>query len=179
MFTIVRNQNNKSLQEKIYMLANKVGLKTNKGFTLIELMIVVAIIGILASIAYPSYVESVAKARRADAKGALLNFANSMERYYTVNNTYCGAVPAIAAPIVCNAANDVGAPRADVYVTPVETAQNYTLTITAVTAATYTLTATRAGSQTSDKCGSFTLTHTGVRNLAVVTVTAALLAECW
>ncbi|MBT5967504.1 MAG: prepilin-type N-terminal cleavage/methylation domain-containing protein, partial [Gammaproteobacteria bacterium] len=51
-----------------------------KGFTIIELMITVAIIGILASIAYPSYQESVYKSRRADGKGALLGLANAMER---------------------------------------------------------------------------------------------------
>ena len=54
---------------------------TTKGFSLIELMIAVAIVGILAGIAYPSYQESVRDSRRADAKGALLGFANSMERF--------------------------------------------------------------------------------------------------
>ena len=54
-----------------------------KGFTLIELMIAVAIVGILAGIAYPSYQDSVRKSRRADAQGALLGFANAMERYFT------------------------------------------------------------------------------------------------
>ena len=62
-----------------------------KGFTLIELMIAVAIVGILAGIAYPSYQDSVRKSRRADAKGALLGFANAMERYFTENNSYLGA----------------------------------------------------------------------------------------
>ena len=59
-----------------------------KGFTLVELMIAVAIVGILASIAYPSYQDSVRKSRRADAKGALLGFANAMERHFTENNSY-------------------------------------------------------------------------------------------
>jgi prepilin-type N-terminal cleavage/methylation domain-containing protein len=61
---------------------------SKNGFTLIELMIVVAIIGILASIAYPSYQESILKSRRADAKGALLGFANAMERHFTETNSY-------------------------------------------------------------------------------------------
>jgi type IV pilus assembly protein PilE len=59
-----------------------------KGFTLVELMIAVAIVGILAGIAYPSYQDSVRASRRADAKGALLGFANAMERHFTENNTY-------------------------------------------------------------------------------------------
>ncbi len=61
------------------------------GFTLIELMIVVAIIGIIAAIAYPSYLEQVKSTRRGDAQGDLASFANAMERYHTRNSTYIGA----------------------------------------------------------------------------------------
>jgi len=50
-------------------------------FTLIELMVTVAIVGILASIAYPSYQDSVRKSRRADVKGVVLGLANAMERH--------------------------------------------------------------------------------------------------
>ena len=62
-----------------------------KGFTLIELMIVVAVIGIIAAIAYPSYQDQVMSTRRGDAQGALMAFASSMERYYTQNGSYLGA----------------------------------------------------------------------------------------
>ena len=60
----------------------------NHGFTLIELMIVVAIIGILASIAYPSYRDSVLKGRRAEARTAIAELMQQQERYMTQNNTY-------------------------------------------------------------------------------------------
>ena len=66
-------------------------LRLHTGFTLIELMIVVAIVGILAAIAYPSYTEQVRQSRRSDCEGALTGLASAMERYFTVNNTYVGA----------------------------------------------------------------------------------------
>ena len=61
---------------------------SNKGFTLIELMIVVAIIGIIGAIAYPSYDSYMKKSRRADAKIALTGMADQQERFYLQNNTY-------------------------------------------------------------------------------------------
>ena len=117
-------------------------------------MVTVAIVGILASIAIPSYQDSVMKSRRADAKGALLGFANSMERNFTVNNTYVGA-PAY--------------PPTDYYDLTVSTNP-------AVTASTYTLNATPKGAQFGDKCGTLTLTHTGVNGFTGTGVTAA---DCW
>ena len=59
-----------------------------KGFTLVELMIVVAIVAILAAIAYPSYAESVRKGRRAEARAALTELLQQQERFMTQNNTY-------------------------------------------------------------------------------------------
>lgn len=60
----------------------------NRGFTLIELMVVVAIVGILASIAYPSYISQVLKGRRAEGRTALADLLQQQERYLTQRNTY-------------------------------------------------------------------------------------------
>jgi type IV pilus assembly protein PilE len=64
------------------------------GFTLIELMIAVAIVGILAALAYPQYVEYVAKGRRAECRSALLVASQKMEKFYSNNNQYPAVGPA-------------------------------------------------------------------------------------
>lgn len=80
------------------ILIPRLRYKRVTGFTLIEVMIVVAIVGILAAIAYPSYVDSVRKGKRADGRAALTNLLQQQERYSTQNNTYAifpiGNVPA-------------------------------------------------------------------------------------
>jgi type IV pilus assembly protein PilE len=63
-------------------------MKKNTGFTLIELMIVVAIIGVIGTIAYPSYDSYMKKSRRADAKTGLTRMADRQERFYLQNDTY-------------------------------------------------------------------------------------------
>ena len=98
------------------------------GFTLIELMITVAVIGILAAIAYPSYMESVAKSRRSNAEGALAGFANAMERHYTETGAYTGAA---------SGGGNTGSPASSVYPSqsPLDgSTKYYNLTISAATA---------------------------------------------
>lgn len=63
-------------------------MSRSRGFTLIELMIVVAVVGILGAIAYPSYTSSVLKGKRAQARTALAELMQQQERYMTQNNTY-------------------------------------------------------------------------------------------
>lgn len=142
-------------------------MKTAKGFTLIELMITVAIIGILAGIAYPSYQDSVRKSRRADAKAELLGLANAMERHFTETNSYLGAAGTNAIPA------NTGAPR--IYSIPAQTANFYNITISAATAATFTIQAVPTGAQTDPRCGTLSLTHTGVRG----ETGTGTVADCW
>ncbi|SJM96161.1 Tfp pilus assembly protein PilE [Crenothrix polyspora] len=145
-------------------------MKTQKGFTLIELMITVAIVGILASIAVPNYQKSVMKARRADAKGALVSLANAMERHYTETGGYCGAAMDSGVDSCGDLGGmDTGAPSIYPAQSPVDGGTKYyDLTIAAVTDNSYTLQAKRInpGAQANDECGDLTLMHTGERGIA-------------
>ncbi len=110
-----------------------------KGFTLIELMIVVAIIGIIAAVAYPSYMDQVTSARRADGQGVLVSLSNAMERYYVQNNTFVGAAVGAGGIFPNQAPLDGGTAY-------------YNLSIFAATANTYTIRAIPTGVQTGDGC---------------------------
>lgn len=139
-------------------------MKKVAGFTLIELMVVVAVAGILAAIAYPSYMDSVRKARRADAKAALSNAAQALERYYTEKNTYLNA--------------SLGEGAGDVFPdhSPSDQAHGsayYTLSITNQGANTYTLNASPLGTMALDNCGVLTLDHLGQKGAALS------VAQCW
>lgn len=110
-------------------------INSDEGFTLVELMISVGIVGILAGIAYPSYQKQVQTSRRADAQVALMDFANTLERRYTETNTY---VP--------------DEPDQDKHI------GHYTLRVTTTTSS-YTLEAIPDDS--SDSCGTLRLDNLG------------------
>lgn len=136
------------------------------GFTLIELMMVVVIIGILAAIAYPSFMDQIRKSRRADAEGALMGFAGAMERHFTQTGSYCDAGGAGGGSTCGGGANDTGSPSIYATQSPLDgDTTYYDLTINAATASTYTLRATPTGTQAIDHCGTLTLTNTGQKGI--------------
>ncbi|MDD3518145.1 MAG: type IV pilin protein [Chromatiales bacterium] len=138
-----------------------------RGFTLIELMVVVVIIAILAAIGYPSYQEHIRKTRRADAQGALMELAQFMERHFTLNNSYL--------------ASGGSAPTLPFTESPKDGSTKYynlgfAAAPNAPTASTFTLQAVPKGPQADDKCGTLTLTQTGVRSAVKG---GSAVADCW
>lgn len=129
-------------------------LYNSKGFTLIELMISVAIIGIIAAVAFPSYQDHVRRSNRTVVKGLLYENAQLMERFYTQNNQYTGAILSITQ-------------------SPKTGTAQYNLSLQAVANNTFTLQAVPTGPMTGDSCGTLTLTNTGVQGAD------GSVAECW
>ncbi|TQV76832.1 prepilin-type N-terminal cleavage/methylation domain-containing protein [Aliikangiella marina] len=131
-------------------------MKKLKGFTLVELLIVVAIVGVIAAVAYPSYTDYVVRGKRAEAMAALTNAAQAMERHRVANYSY-------------TLAGGLG----DVFSTqvPVDgSATAYYTLSAATTATTYTLTATPIGSM-AGLDDALTLTNTGAKTWGAKT--------CW
>lgn len=151
------------------------------GFTLVELMITVAIMGILAAVAYPSYREFVAKSRRAQAKTVLLSAQQWMERFYTENFRYDKNSLGVA---VTDASQFPS--RFSVSPAPGEGAPVYTISVIVTDGVrdSYSVKASRkAGSfMASDRCGDYSIDHLGRKNLenySGFSTKAAALAECW
>ena len=130
------------------------------GFTLIELVIVIAIIGILTAIAFPSYVQYIERARRNDAKAVLLEAAQFMERRFTETRSYTGAT---LDSTLTKSPRESSSPWYNIALSP------------AATQTTFTLTASPKSGWTPGKCGSLTLTELGTKGLS----TADDIGECW
>lgn len=133
-----------------------VGNGTAAGFTLIELMIVVAVIAILASIAYPSYADSVRKGKRGQAKADLMELAQLAERHRTVNNSYAGfSLPFAQTPREGGTAS-------------------YAITLETATVDSLLLKAEAKGAQAKDKCGDLSINQAGVKKAS-----GGSAVDCW
>ena len=131
------------------MFLQRTSALKQRGITLIELCVVIAIVAILATLALPSYEDSVRKGRRAEAQKTLLEFAGTAERIFTESNTYATAT------------------------LPANTSF-YTFTLPTLTATSYTIRAVPTSIQSDDKCGTMTLAQTGER-----TPDSGALSDCW
>jgi type IV pilus assembly protein PilE len=130
----------------------------SRGFSLIELMIVVAVVAILASIAVPSYRQYVLRSHRTEAKAALLNVAAAQEKFYLQNNTYTTAL--------------TDAPPAGLGIAATTRNGYYTIAIGGANVTTFSVTATATGTQTQDtRCLTFSINELGVKT--------ATNADCW
>jgi type IV pilus assembly protein PilE len=121
---------------------------TQRGFTLIELMITVAIIGVLAAIAYPSYAKHVQKSNRRAAQAQMLEIANREQQYLLANRTYASKTQ------LTNGG----------YALPSQLSSLYTwdVTVGTTTVPAFTVTFTASGAQAVD--GNLTYTHDGVKS---------------
>ncbi|GGK83503.1 type IV pilin protein [Amphritea balenae] len=130
-------------------------VKRSDGFTLIELMIVVAVVGVMAAIAYPSYLEFVREARRTDAMSTLLTAQLEQEKFRANNITYASTAASLG----------VSTTSPDSF---------YSIAVASSAANSFIVTATPAGNQIGDGCGTFAVDQGGANHTAGYAD-----ADCW
>lgn len=133
--------------------------RRDRGLTLTEVLVAVVIVSVLAAIAYPSYSAQIGKSRRADAKQALVELAQRLERFYTENSTYVGATLGSGGIYSSTSAGGY-----------------YSLTIPTQTATAFSITAAPAGTQVGDACGTYGYDQVGNKTVNGASLSAT---ECW
>ncbi|MDD2180200.1 type IV pilin protein [Acidovorax sp. D2M1] len=156
-------------------------MRNHAGFTLIEVMVVVAIIGVLASVAYPSYREYVARSRRAEARVILIAAQQWMERFYTENFRYDQNSAGTAVTDSSQFPSRFTVSPVPGQGTPV---YDLSVVVTAGVRDVYSVKAARksGASMASDRCGDFEIDHLGRKNLINYTGfsnKAAAIEACW
>jgi type IV pilus assembly protein PilE len=142
-------------------MKESVVLRRVKGFTLIELMIVVGVIGILAAVGYPNYTEYVKKTRRSEIAALLIEEAHKLERFYSKTGQYTDVPGPPARDHQVSAGNDFYA------IKPQRHEETFVLTATP-----------SSGAMLGDKCGAFVLENTGRRDNQGLSGGASVLG-CW
>lgn len=145
-----------------------------RGFTLIELMITVAVVSILAAIALPNYSAYISRSHRAEARNTLLAVAQRLEQNYTLAGTY-------AATTAEAAINNASITSWGLNQTPLSGEARYTITFVTgqPTATTFTLQATPTGAQASDTCGTMTLDNRNLKGAAGENNRHQTTRNCW
>ena len=118
------------------------------GFTLIEVMVTVAIVGILASIAYPSYLSQIRKSRRAEAQSTLMSVAGKQQQMMLDTRSYADSVASLNMTVASS----------------VSTNYSISLTVTTATVPTFSALATPIGGQAADSCGILSVNQAGVKS---------------
>ena len=145
--------------------------RSRNGFSLVELMIVVAIAGILAAVAIPAYESTIRHSRESSAKSALLDLARREETFYSINNYYTTEMATLGyANVTGNSIQIPNSTTENYYTVTIEPAESGT------TASSYTATATpvTGSSQASDSCGTYQIDYLGNQTNNPSTATG-----CW
>lgn len=132
--------------------------KSSEGFTLVEIMIVVAIVGVIAMIAVPSYQDTVRKSSRKMANATLIEVAGRQEQYFLNNKQYASDLTLLGFP-----ANGFYIDKEGEETAASESGSVYLVQISASTASSFTLQAVPQSGQSADTCGTLSYTNTGSR----------------